>query len=88
MTTKTGREQREPKQRHAPLEEALGDAGAALEARLLDVDEREARDRAGVHARTGDIGERGGNHQVDVGALDAQAIRLISEGPFGQSTRR
>ena len=53
----------------------------AGEGRLLDVQQRQALDRADVHPGAGDVGELRGDHQVDAGALQlpgqpAQLARL------------
>jgi hypothetical protein len=44
-------------------------AAGAGEGGLLDVQQRQALDRADVHARAGDVGELGGHHQIYAGAL-------------------
>ena len=46
------------------IEGALGEQLALAEPRRLDVDERQARDGAGVQARAGDVDDARGEHQV------------------------
>ena len=74
-------EHEQAEERGHPVEQVLHQPAGAGEGRLLDVQQRQALDRADVHPRAGDVGELRRDHQVDAGALElpgqpAQLARL------------
>ena len=56
--------------RHRAVERGLDDAAAAVELRLLDLQQRQAGDGTDGQPRAGHLDERRGHHQVGAGRLE------------------
>ena len=70
MTSSSGLSTQQAQERRHPVQQVLRQPARAGEGRLLDVQQRQALDRADVHPRAGDVGELRRDHQVDAGALE------------------